>query len=305
MRYIRVAGRQGMPPIRVHSMGAPTIVLLDNGSLRAAAVRALRAAAGALAARTGREVIPVSLLHSHKIPVVELDGVAAPAIEPWLKTQAEAGAREFLVVPYFLGPSRALTEYLPARVAKLRTSWPDLVVRVAEPLGAGGAAAADQLAAVLEERVRAELARLPAGDERPAVAMVDHGSPEPKVTAVRDAVAARLQVRLGAAVRAVAPCSMERREGEEFAFSDPLLAALLDRAPFERGAVIVAMLFLSPGRHAGPEGDVAAICRAAEARHPGLQVTMAELLGGHPLLVGMLEERLAVALRGWSGSGPL
>lgn len=277
-------------------MGAPRLVLLDNGSLRPAAVRALRATALALAERTGREVAAVSLLHSHKIPAAELDGVPAPSIEPWLKTQGEAGAREFLVVPYFLGPSRALTEYLPARVAKLRAIWPDLVVRVADPLGAGGECAIDQLAAVLEERVRAELARRPGGDERPAVAMVDHGSPEPKVTAVRDAVAARLRARLGAAVRAVAPCSMERREGEEFAFSDPLLAALFDRAPFDRGAVIVAMLFLSPGRHAGPAGDVAAICREAEARHPGLRATMTELLGGHPALVAMLAERLAAAL---------
>ncbi len=293
-----------MLPIRVLHMGAPRLVLLDNGSLRPAAVRALRATALALAARAGRAVAPVSLLHSHKIPAAELDGMPAPAIEPWLKTQAEAGVREFLVVPYFLGPSRALTEYLPARVAKLRLSWPDLVVRVTEPLGAGGAAI-DSLAAVLEERVRAELARRTGGDERPAVAMVDHGSPEPKVTAVRDAVAARLQARLGAAVRAVAPCSMERREGEEFAFSDPLLAALLDRAPFDRGAVIVAMLFLSPGRHAGPAGDVAAICHEAEVRHPGLQATMTELLGGHPALVAMLAERLEAALGGWSESGPL
>ncbi|MBK8476310.1 MAG: cobalamin biosynthesis protein CbiX [Opitutaceae bacterium] len=286
-------------------MGAPLIVLLDNGSLRPAAVRALRATAQALAARIGREVVPVSLLHSHKIAAAELDGVPAPVIEPWLKVQTEAGMREFLVVPYFLGPSRALTEYLPARVAKLRMSWPDLMVRVAEPLGAGGEGAVDQLAAVLEERVRAELARVAGGDERPAVAMVDHGSPEPRVTAVRDAVAERLQARLGAAVRAVAACSMERREGEEFAFSDPLLAALLDRAPYDRGTVIVAMLFLSPGRHAGPEGDVAVICREAQVRHSGLQVTMTELLGGHPVLVAMLAERLEAALSGGSESGPL
>lgn len=286
-----------MRPIRAIRMGAPSIVLLDNGSLRPAAVRALRATAAALTIRIGRDVTPVSLLHAHKIPAAELDGRTAPIIESWLKIQAEAGVRGFLVVPYFLGPSRALTEYLPARVARLRSLWPDLVVRVAASLGAGDDSAG-RLAAVLEERVRAELARLPAGAERPAVAMVDHGSPEPKVTAVRDAVAAQLQARLGAAVRAVAPCSMERREGDEFAFSDPLLAALLDRPPFDRGAVIVAMLFLSPGRHAGPEGDVATICRAAEARHSGLQATTTELLGGHPALIEMLAERLAAVLEG-------
>jgi sirohydrochlorin ferrochelatase len=278
-------------------MGVPLIVLLDNGSLRPAAVRALRLTAAALAARVGREVEPVSLLHSHKIPAAELDDRPASILEPWLRRRAEAGAREFLVVPYFLGPSRALTEYLPARVEKLRLAWPDLIVRLAEPLGAGSEEAIGRLTAVLETRVRAELPGLPPGGERPAVAVVDHGSPEPKVTAVREAVAAQLRMRLGAAVRAVAPCSMERRAGDEFAFSDPLLAALLDRAPFDRGAVIVAMLFLSPGRHAGPEGDVATICRAAEARHASLKVTMTELLGGHPALIELLAERLATALR--------
>ncbi|HLP02892.1 MAG TPA: CbiX/SirB N-terminal domain-containing protein, partial [Opitutaceae bacterium] len=156
------------------------------------------------------------------------------------------------------------------------------------------------LAGVLEKRVRATLAEREsagAAAERPAVAVVDHGSPEPKVTAVRDAVAARLRERLGDAVRAVAPCSMERREGEEYAFADPLLAALLRRAPFDAGAVIVAMLFLSPGRHAGPEGDVAQICRAAEAERPALRATMTDLLGGDPAVLELLAERLEQGLR--------
>ncbi len=278
-------------------MTAADVILLDNGSLRPAATLALRRTAAALAERVGRSVDPVSLLHSNKIPAEELGGEGATTFGPWLRRRAEAGAREFVIVPYFLGPSRALTEYLPERVAKLREPWPDLVVRVAPALGEGGAAAVDQLAAVLEERTRAVLASWVNGAERAAVAVVDHGSPEPKVVAVRDAVAARLRERLGATVRAVAPCSMERREGDEYAFADPLLAALLEREPFDQGVVIAAMLFLSPGRHAGPDGDVAQICRAAEAAHPELSVTMTDLLGGHPALVELLAERLEQGLR--------
>lgn len=278
-------------------MDAPAIALLDNGSLRVAATLALRRMAAALAERVGRSVDPVSLLHSNKIPAEELGGEVATTFGPWLRRRAEAGAREFVVVPYFLGPSRALTEYLPERVVKLREQWPDLVVRVAPALGESGAAAVDQLAAVLEERTRVELARRPSSAAPAAVAVVDHGSPEPKVVAVRDAVAARLRERLGAAVRAVAPCSMERRKGEEYAFADPLLAALLAQAPFAAGQVVAAMLFLSPGRHAGPEGDVAQICRAAEAAQPGLRVMMTDLLGGHPALIELLAERLEQGLR--------
>ncbi len=274
-----------------------TFVLLDNGSLRPAATLALRQTAAAFAARVGREVVPVSLLHSHKIPAEELGGAPAEILGPWLRRRLEAGEREFVIVPYFLGPSRALSEYLPERVAKLREQWPDLVVRVAPALGEGGAVAVDRLAAVAEERTRAVLARRADRAEQVAVAVVDHGSPEPKVAAVRDAVAARLRERLGAVVRAVAPCSMERREGDAYAFADPLLAALLAQPPFSAGEVIAAMLFLSPGRHAGPEGDVAQICRAAETAQPGLHVTMTDLLGGHPALVELLAERLEQGLR--------
>ena len=273
-------------------MTTTAIALLDNGSLKPAATLALRRVAVALGERCRCEVAPVSLLHSGKIPAEELGGVPAETFGLWAKRCAAAGTRELVVVPYFLGPSRALTEYLPERAAKLREQWPDLVVRVAPALGEGGATAIDRLASVVEGRTRAELVRRPAGAEPAAVAVVDHGSPEPKVTAVRDAVAARLRERLGAAVRAVAPCSMERREGAEYAFADPLLVALLGREPFDRGAVVAAMLFLSPGRHAGPEGDVAQICRAAEAARPDLRVTMTDLLGGHPALLELLAERL-------------
>jgi hypothetical protein len=279
-------------------MDAPAIALLDNGSLRPAATLALRRVAAALSARTGRAVAPVSLLHSHKIPAAELDGEPAVLLERWLRHEAEAGRREYVVVPYFLGPSRALTEYLPERMAKLRATWPDLAMRLGPALG-GGDDAPDRLAGVLEDRVRVEMARLAgtSGVESPVVAVVDHGSPEPKVTAVRDAVAARLRERLGAAVRAVEPCSMERREGAEFGFSDPLLATLLRREPFNVGGVIVAMLFLAPGRHAGPGGDVAQICRAAEAEQPGLRATMTDLLGGDPAVIELLAERLEQGLR--------
>ncbi|MFT3830496.1 MAG: CbiX/SirB N-terminal domain-containing protein [Opitutaceae bacterium] len=276
-------------------MQSPAIALLDNGSLRPAATLALRAVAAALADRTGRAIAPVSLLHSGKIPAAELGGVPAETLSPWARRCAETGERELVVVPYFLGPSRALTEYLPERVAKWSEQWPELRVRSAPALGEG-AAAADRLAAVLEKRVRTTLAQR--GSEGvPAVAVVDHGSPEPKVTAVRDTVAARLCERLGGDVRAVAPCSMERREGEEYAFADPLLATLLRREPFDAGAVIVAMLFLSPGRHAGPEGDVAQICRAAEAERPALGTTMTDLLGGDPAVLELLAERLELGLR--------
>ena len=123
------------------------------------------------------------------------------------------------------------------------------------------------------------------------MALVDHGSPVPAVTAVRNELAVQLAALLGARVAAVAPCSMERRPEPAYDFTAPLLADLLATPGWSAGRVIVALQFLQPGRHAGPEGHVAEICRRAEAAHPGLRTRMTGLVGAHPLLVEILADR--------------
>ena len=52
---------------------------------------------------------------------------------------------------------------------------------------------------------------------------------------------------------------MERREGDAYAFNDPLLESLGGISGFAGGRLILAMFFLLPGRHAGEGGDVAEI----------------------------------------------
>ena len=123
------------------------------------------------------------------------------------------------------------------------------------------------------------------------MALVDHGSPVRELTAVRNALAMEVEAVLGRGF-SLAPCSMERREGAEFDFNEPLLERLLAMPPWNTGDVIVAMQFLQPGRHAGPEGDIAAICREAEARSPRLRTHMTALVGESPLLIDILADRL-------------
>ena len=272
-------------------MPGATILLVDNGSLEPAATLGLRAIAAALSARTGRVVEPVSLLHSSAVPAESLGGIPAEILEPALEKRLAAGAREFVIVPLFLGPSGALTDYLPKRLARLKSKWPDLVVRLAPPVGGEGACD-PRVVDILEEGVRGCLAQ----GERAAVALVDHGSPARAVTALRDGVAGALRERLGDSVRAVRAASMERRPGPEYAFADPLLERLLDEPGCDDGAVIIAMFFLLPGRHAGPAGDVAQIAAAARARHPGLRTVMTPLLGSHPGLIAILADRLKTVL---------
>jgi sirohydrochlorin ferrochelatase len=135
------------------------------------------------------------------------------------------------------------------------------------------------------------------------VIVVDHGSPIPQVTAVRSWLAAALRARLPDDVT-VEEAVMERREGAAYDFNGDLLA---ERLGGLTGRVALAMVFVSPGRHAGPGGDIAEICATAEQANSGLTVTPSRLIGEHPGLVDLLAVRLEEALDGGSarraGSG--
>ena len=75
-------------------------------------------------------------------------------------------------------------------------------------------------------------------------------------------VATLVSQQLGAALGGmeVTACAMERREGAEYDFNEPMLEAALQTGA---GDAIVALMFLGPGRHAGPGGDIADIVRTS------------------------------------------
>jgi hypothetical protein len=56
------------------------------------------------------------------------------------------------------------------------------------------------------------------------------------------------------------------------------------------------MFFLLPGRHAGDGGDVAQIGEALVERGAFAQVARTVLLGGHPILLEILADRLAATV---------
>ncbi len=264
----------------------PIPLLLDNGSLRPEATLSLRRLAGELSSEVGECVWPVSLLHSSKVDPAELGGEPAQTFVRFIKAMYAEGHRRFRVLPLFFGPSGALVDYLPERIRQLQQTWPELEVEIAPPLCPGDAFAEELVVGMLADAVRTAQDQL--GLERPRVALVDHGSPAPAVTAVRDRLAEALGRALASEVAEVAACSMERREGPEYDFNEPLLERLLRKPGWRDGPVIVAMLFLQPGKHAGPGGDVARICAGAEAAYPSLRCTMTPLVGEHRDLISLL-----------------
>ncbi|MCF1183045.1 cobalamin biosynthesis protein CbiX [Marichromatium gracile] len=267
-----------------------SVLLLDNGSRRAAAVDALRRLAETLSTRCGLPIEPVSLAHADRIPADRLDGRPATLLEPLLEARLSAGARDFLILPLFFGPSAALTEAVPALVARLRARHGDFALRLAPelcPLPAGE----PLLTRILAE----QLARLAetTGDRPRRVILVDHGSPNPEVSAVRAWLAARLAERLGQVVE-LDQAVMERRPGAAYDFNGPLLEQQLERLAGNAcdSPIFLSMLFLAPGRHAGPGGDIAEICTRAEQAHAGLRIHVSGLVGEHPLLPEILAARL-------------
>ncbi len=266
-------------------------LLVDNGSLRAESVLNLRRIAGELSARIGVEVLPASLLHSSKIPPEQLEGEPAVNLERRLRWSLETGIRAFTVIPFFFGPTNAILDYLPKRLQHLRKKFGSFEISrtpfLYQEQDAGGNA---ELVSILADGVRQCMSH--SGLRHPRVALVDHGSPLQAVTMVRNELAERLDNELSNEVECVAPASMERRPGDAYAFNEPLLERLLTKEKWCNADVVVAMLFLSPGRHAGPGGDVARICNAAREAAPGLRTHMTPLVGEHPRIVDLLERRL-------------
>ncbi|SEL49693.1 sirohydrochlorin chelatase [Halomonas daqiaonensis] len=270
------------------------ILLVDNGSLRAQATLNLRRLAQALGQATGQEVEAASLLHSYKIPAEDLEGRKAVSLGPLAEQLAEQGATELVVLPFFFGPSQALTRYLPERLAEVQARYPRLAVKVALPLVDSQAPLDLRLAQLLADNVRERMEGL----SKPKVVLVDHGSPIPEVTAVRNYLAGQLSVLLHQEASCVTFASMERRDGEAYRFNEPLLVDLLGSKAMADSEVILAMLFLSPGRHAGEGGDIAEICEQAMAKSPGLRVSTTRLAGEHDAILEILASRLAQGIAG-------
>ena len=278
----------------------PDTLLIDNGSTRPDSTLALRALARTLAGRCGRPIQPVSLLHADQVPTHALGGQPADTLEPWLRRALAAGRRDFLLVPLWFGPSRALTHFIPELTAALRRTHGPFRLACTPalcPLPHGE----PRLVEVLLGNIDATATAAAITPRR--LVLVDHGSPIPSVTAVRTWLAARLRERLGPAA-VLEEAVMERRPGPEYDFNGELLETVLHRlaAADPSAPVILPLLFLAPGRHAGPGGDLAAICGRVESAVPGFRVLPTPLVGAHPGLIDILAERIAAAANGQQAS---
>ncbi len=270
--------------------------LFDNGSLRPEATLSLRKLSECLEERIKCPVSPVSLLHSNAVSPSRLNGSPAQLLEPTLKAALVDGIRSVALLPLFFGPSNAIVEYLPKRLRTIASTFPDATIRQARWVVDAARHDDVRIAGLLAQRVRATYEPV-ATKSKTRVVLVDHGSPQPEVTAVRDHLGKQLADLLAGEVEGVHVASMERRPGPRFAFNEPLLIDRLTTPPCDRGDIILALQFFSSGRHAGTAGDIAAICNEARRRCPALRIRVTEPLGHADALVDVLTDRFS-ELRG-------
>lgn len=265
-----------------------TVLLVDNGSTLPEATLNLRRLTSELSERTGREIHPVSLMHADKIPADMIDNLPASTFESFTRRHLEQGDRAFTILPLFFGNSRALTNFIPDKIAALKEDFGNFTVKVADPL-CPLPEGEPRLASILFDNIK-QTSGQSAMDH---VILVDHGSPIPEVTAVRQYLAGELQKLLDESI-GFSQAVMERREGSEYDFNGALLEEELRELAKRDAAkkIVLAMLFFSPGRHAGPGGDIEEIYRKIEAMHPGFQVYPTPLIGEHPGLIEILQSRL-------------
>jgi hypothetical protein len=251
------------------------VALIDNGSLEAGAHRQLRTLAAELSRRSGVEVHAVSWKHSDRAPVAELEGVPGQVLVPFVRRQVAAGRRSFLFVPLFISAQGAIGSALRR----------DLEVLAREETGGfefaftPGLADAGVLPTILADRIRE--AEAGSGRSEMPVVLVDHGGPSAESARLRDLVATEVSRLLHRPVR---PCSMEGAH-------PPLLGDVLAEPAFAGRDVVVAQLFLAPGRHAGPGGDIEEICLSSSAH-----CHRTTLVGTHPRVAEILADSIRTTL---------
>ena len=119
------------------------------------------------------------------------------------------------------------------------------------------------------------------GAPETGIIIVDHGSRRPEANAMLEAVAQLYRERTGA--RIVEHAHMELAAP---AIQDAFARCVAQGA--ER--VVVALFFLSPGRHSAR--DIPALVAAAAAQFPSVPYRLSEPLGVDARLVDLLQQRV-------------
>ena len=267
-----------------------SIVLLDNGSVRPASILAARELARRVSSKIGKPVSHAACQHSDKVPAAELAGEPCLVWGDFLEREWARGIQRILVLPLFFGPSSAIAIKARRVARQFCERRPGVSCEVARSLVDVSDETDDGIAQLISQQVIEKLDTV--SEKRTQCILVDHGSPNPEVGRCRDLVGKQLAESLADRGVNVIASSMERRPGPDYDFNEPLLESVLeelDSSKIER--IVLAYLFLFPGRHAGPGGDIDTICQQSRFSQDGGEIVKCSLVGELSGLEGILTER--------------
>jgi len=238
-------------------------------------------------------VHPVSLQHADRISAERLQGSPAQLLKPFIAAQLQQGEREFVLLPLFFGPSKAISSYVPEQLDLLTRQYGEFSLHIAEPvypLPRGEPV----LATIIYEHILQTA--MQQSLELNNIVLVDHGSPQPQVTAVRQHLVQQLQQMLPQAVQ-LEQAVMERRTQAAYDFNGELLQHwLIKKAQAGETSAIVALQFFLPGSHAGAGGDIVEICQQVMQQYPAFRIAICPLIAEHAALTDILLARLQSSL---------
>jgi nucleoside-diphosphate-sugar epimerase len=311
----------------VHKKKKTIGMVVNIGSLRAEPFLDLRQICFRLSRTLRMPIIPCSFRFSNRIDPIFLHGIPAKTfqevlVEILFTSSSSSCTKEIIneeeievvLLPLFFGKSSTLTDFLPNTLSTICQENKKILnqqfhVRLGKCLIDLERPQDDRIAQILEEKIFSLLSfgsqESKEKEKQVSVLVVDHGTPNYKVHLARELVKEQLKKRLSCnlnqnQINFVGTACMERRQGIEYDFNDPLLENCLEYHQIQSGIVIMALLFLSNGRHAGEKGDIEEILtqlkQDTEKKGYKVDIRVTQAIGTHPLVTDILKDRFQEAL---------
>ena len=102
----------------------PALIILDHGSREPAANALVMQIVSRVKIRRPDSIVEPAHME-----------LASPSLDEAVSACQNQGAQSIAVLPYFLAPGRHTQETIPQQVAEIAKRYPDLEIRIAEPLG--------------------------------------------------------------------------------------------------------------------------------------------------------------------------
>lgn len=208
---------------------------------------------------------------------------ADPPIVDGVRACIEAGARQIVALPLFLGPAGHQKNDVPAILNWAKTQWPEAQFKYGVPLGAQ-----PQIISVLAQRAAEAIAasptEIPAAET--ALLLVGRGSRDPDSNSEVYKIARMLWEGRG----------YGWVETAFYSLTQPDIPTSLERC-IRLGArrVVVLPYLLFTGAICLRTGDQA---RAIQADHPGVEILVAEHLSIHPEIIEAVQYRYQEVVEG-------